>query len=490
MKLPKRLLSAVMTLLVLAACTFYVPAHIAGAGGTSSLFSDGNTQFFQVKACEDATVLYLYRPTGKYEAHRLEQMCFEECLPYRGGVLLAGNRDGMILLTAVGGSGKKALFLEQTSFLPGCIAVTDRSDLYLTDTADSKTVRRYEALTEERSPLRLPEKVQALFLSVEARRVYAVGEAGVYDAETGAFTACEVPDFPVSYSGGYYTDNQGTVFSFDETAGFQERLKVGYSLVCTTKQAVFALEESENTVLMFNFDGQLLGTYRCNSMVRSMKATSGRVGLLTDRDEVIFVGKEVFEAVEATPESTPEAPVSPAAQQESHHDFPEDSRPTSNTSVPDAAPKPMPSLPDSEKAEASEFPSFGSEYRLEGEWLLDVPPGTTVAKLKQDLCSGNKTLTATDHHGKRGADGKVGTGWRLEILKDGEEKNLTVVVLGDVTGEGNVNANDLRILSNALNDVANLTEAARLAADLDHNGMIGVGDLFLLQEFSDEQKTD
>ena len=489
MKRAGGLVAAVLVLLVLA-CGLYRPVSVWGETGESVLFSDGETKLYLARRQGELLTLRSVNAAGRQETFQLEGVGEQEYLTVPDGLLLASNHDGTVMLTEILGSRKYVHFIEGTAFASGCIAVGEENRLYLTEASDGKRIRRFERLCEERESVTLPEKAAALFCAREDRRVYAIAARGIYDAESGRLISCEVPALPVRYSGGYYSDSKGQVFTFNAEKGFAKCLDTGYGQICTTEQAVFVLESSGKAVRMHDFEGKLQGTYRSGCVITAVTATRKLLGLLTDSGELVTIDSRDFEPAEpeqlSAADGEPENRESRPREQEND---PRDSREPSQEAEPSKVPAPSKVTEPSKEAEpepgreesSGGFSVSSDVYRIEKGWLREVPQGTTVAGLKEGLSCGGAVITAIDHHGRRGAVGKAGTGWRIEIDSGEETRTLTVIVDGDLTGEGNINLLDLRLLAKCLNEEDTLSDAAEKAADLNGDGRLGIADLYLLQ---------
>lgn len=118
-----------------------------------------------------------------------------------------------------------------------------------------------------------------------------------------------------------------------------------------------------------------------------------------------------------------------------------------------------------------------SSYRLtEGALLKNVPIATTAKALlgqfeNTDLkvvSSNGKTLTGFN---------LVGTGAEVTLYNNGEVvDSATVVVLGDVDGDGNVNTTDYMMVKSAFLATFELGQEQSIAADVDESGTIDATD--------------
>lgn len=113
--------------------------------------------------------------------------------------------------------------------------------------------------------------------------------------------------------------------------------------------------------------------------------------------------------------------------------------------------------------------------------ISGITPPTTFATFKQKFSCSGYTLEFLNHNGKVPTSGNVGTGAKVRLMKEGELfKEYTVLVYGDLTGEGNIKTNDTRALLKHLLRVTPLTGINLLAADVTHNGHVNTADLLLM----------
>lgn len=117
--------------------------------------------------------------------------------------------------------------------------------------------------------------------------------------------------------------------------------------------------------------------------------------------------------------------------------------------------------------------------------ILGVESGTTLAQFKKNI-SYTGTIYAVKNTGVSIKSGKVATGTKIYLMNaDTELDCLTIIIKGDLTGEGNVNSNDVQQAYNYLLGENNLDEYALLALDLmNKDGDINLVDLILLNRLA------
>ena len=78
--------------------------------------------------------------------------------------------------------------------------------------------------------------------------------------------------------------------------------------------------------------------------------------------------------------------------------------------------------------------------------------------------------------------GVVGTGWTVEIDGDKPQK-YTLIVYGDIIGEGSINTNDRKELMKNLLNNETAEQAKKEASDINHDGKIDLIDVTCLNMY-------
>lgn len=126
-------------------------------------------------------------------------------------------------------------------------------------------------------------------------------------------------------------------------------------------------------------------------------------------------------------------------------------------------------------------PKITSDHYSVHEWgVSGVSPGTSTEALLQKLSSEGK-LDLVNAKGAL-ATGSVSTGSFVRVTYDGGKAffDLPIVVFGDLDGDGKIEESDVLALQSHLVHETSLTGARLRAADVDHDGEVGVLDLLLL----------
>ena len=119
----------------------------------------------------------------------------------------------------------------------------------------------------------------------------------------------------------------------------------------------------------------------------------------------------------------------------------------------------------------------------QGDIYLDkIEPNTTLKDFIAN-CDTNGDITVINSEGKELSDDDlVGTGMTMKVKRYDEEITLTLVVMGDLDGDGKVTAVDLSTLNQAILKTAKLKDAEFKAADLDDNKKLTATDLSTIND--------
>lgn len=103
---------------------------------------------------------------------------------------------------------------------------------------------------------------------------------------------------------------------------------------------------------------------------------------------------------------------------------------------------------------------------------------TTIAKFKQNINYEGYKASFISYSGSSKTSGNVGTGFKANF--SGEDyKSYTLIVPGDITGEGNINSRDVRLYMEVLCSVQQLQGAYLQASDINGDGICDTLDLLI-----------
>ncbi|MCH5297623.1 MAG: dockerin type I repeat-containing protein [Ruminococcus sp.] len=119
-----------------------------------------------------------------------------------------------------------------------------------------------------------------------------------------------------------------------------------------------------------------------------------------------------------------------------------------------------------------------NEYRVEqGKYIVGVAPSTSVKEFKKKF---SDDVTIYNNDGNIVSSGNIRTGYTVSIYDD----SYIIIIIGDVTGEGNVKSNDINMLMSYLVGSVNFNDLQMLSADYDCNGVVDNRDLVIMARYS------
>ncbi len=123
-------------------------------------------------------------------------------------------------------------------------------------------------------------------------------------------------------------------------------------------------------------------------------------------------------------------------------------------------------------------------YKSTGDYLTSILPGSDINVLKANLESsaGSGNVTITNANGAEITKGTIGTGCKVTIKNINEQKTFQIVIKGDTSGDGVVNALDLLQIQKSILGTYNLNGAYGKAADPSNDNKINALDLLQVQK--------
>lgn len=125
-----------------------------------------------------------------------------------------------------------------------------------------------------------------------------------------------------------------------------------------------------------------------------------------------------------------------------------------------------------------------SGFRYSAGYISNIAPGSDVATLKGTIESvgGNSTVLVMNQNGEVVTSGNVGTGFKVSINNQSTTEVLEVVIKGDTSGDGVINALDLLQVQKNILGTYSLTGAYLQAGDTSSDGSINALDLLQVQK--------
>lgn len=281
------------------------------------------------------------------------------------------------------------------------------------------------------------DSVNKLFVYDE--KVYAVTSGAIYSLDNPTATIkCDIPSFdssePVFYEN-IFIDTNGKVYFFSSDNGFKYIKTLSYKKAFMLNNTYYGVNES--TIYKLSENGSAISKYSCSENIDDIAVNGNKIALLNSKNVRLITQKD-FTAIE-NPKTESSSPIS-----------------------------------------EPDFDGF-TDYTTDRDYII-IPQGTTVAVLKKHINSvENSSLVFYNDDSKRTDEGTLGTGFSLYCYENSSLKaKYTIIVMGDVTGEGSVNTRDKRKLTDYLLGKLELTSPQKYAANLDKNNTVDSLDLLLL----------
>lgn len=126
-----------------------------------------------------------------------------------------------------------------------------------------------------------------------------------------------------------------------------------------------------------------------------------------------------------------------------------------------------------------------SIYSFKDGYATGIEPSTTIAEIKRNIDVNGYDISFYDHNGNSKKSGTVGTGAKIAFSADGNSSVYKIIIFGDLSGEGNINSSDMRLLTDNLLGEAELDGDCLYAADSTHDNQVDLRDLLALKKHID-----
>jgi len=116
-------------------------------------------------------------------------------------------------------------------------------------------------------------------------------------------------------------------------------------------------------------------------------------------------------------------------------------------------------------------------YKIADNYISSIEKETTKKEFINSLNT-NGTVKIIKEDGTELYDNDlVGTGMKIEVTRYDEKMELKVAVMGDLSGDGKVTAQDLSTINKAILKILTLQDEYKIAGDLDENDNLTATDL-------------
>ena len=437
-------------------------------------FSDGKNSIYLVeKDNEGHMTVWHYFENSKSKIR--ENTDFDGAFYSDGSFYLTENKGRILYVMPM----DKKSELAEVSLSDEYIMAVEGDYWYFLDKADLSTVIKYNYSYGTSEDINVGRDVEIIFTDTASKGIFGISKDGVIDVNKNSFIECEVPKMPFRYNTGRFTDSDGIVYSFDSGRGFETVLDTGYKNICCIKNNIYALDDKN--IYCMNESGDVISVCHPEVDVSDIISSGENLYGITDGD-IVYIPKSSFEKYIHKQDIVSEISEKEPSKTESRSEMlvSEPSRVIQRSMVESSVKE------YSRVIERSVTEIVKRDYNISidkfdvYEDMIFIEQGTTVAGLKKGISYGDNKISITNHNGKNVTSGTMGTGWRIDFSGNGEIRSYYTVVTGDVTGEGNINSNDIYLLKDYIFGKKDFTKYQIMSADIKQNGVIDSVDLYML----------
>ena len=422
--------------------------YSAANDDTDRIFSDGRGKFYRFFSDTESTIV------EQIEYNNTKRI-FYQSVPSDSALVTGGNMvivrssgSRLILFTAVKNSIDHLVSFNDLLPKKNCIASDSSHTYYITDERNPSAVIICSKDGAEVKNCELSSEVRFLFSDTEGNTVFAACENGIYDIREEKWISCPVPEGEICFNNRFCTDSSGNVYELTPEDGFVLLGNYPYQHISVTEDGkIYAAVD--NIIYLLDDHGKAAYSYTTENEITRLTA-SGQIIAVCD-SELLLLRQSDFQQIYAPAEES------------------------SEVNLPD----PEVDVSDPEQSVQEWDGTVSSDlYQIEDGIISNIPEKTTVTALISHLDWGEGEVIIRNASQKQMTSGKIGTGWTVQIISGQQDCIFFTAVRGDLTGEGNVNSNDVKKLSGYLFQNAELTKYEQAAADWNGSGSVELKDLY------------
>lgn len=115
-------------------------------------------------------------------------------------------------------------------------------------------------------------------------------------------------------------------------------------------------------------------------------------------------------------------------------------------------------------------------YKVSGSYIYGIKSNTNVSTIKNKMSGVNVSISGNKSD-------LVGTGTTITLSKDGTTYSKTVIISGDVDGDGKIAATDYVAIKNSIMEIGSLSNVQKLGADMNNNNRVDAGDYVAIKNY-------
>lgn len=436
---------------------------------------------------------HLYEIDSKNTAVQvgLENMKVDSAFYADGNLYLSSEEQDFVIIHQFNSFSGKITYGYLFDLQPqiNCMTADNTGHIYFVDRRTPNVVQQYLLNGTKQQSFDLHKTVSALFCY--QHQIFAVIENQLYSLKENKMILSDIPAFPFYFNANYCMDETGNIYSFNENTGFSQ-IHTGAADSCIDRKRQIYIAK-ENCVYLLDQNGKPKSFCEFSDRIDEIYISNlalavfikDKISIITEKDfekiKTIEESNSVSESIVSKQESNIKTVSKTEESRVSH------SENTSSSIVKGNTRQTIPYITQSseniKESEISEenYLIQSDMYSLKEKYIENIPAGTTLAQIKKNIDYGDYQIEFVNHNGKIVTSGQIGTNWTIKFISPYQVKEYIVIILNDITGEGNINSKDTALLAKFLCESEELTEAQLIAADMDQDGLCTVKDLYLLQ---------
>ncbi len=453
---------------------------------------DDNGSFYI--CCKDKKIIDKVMSNNSVTSYQPGYTDYDSVQAFLGHLyLLKHTKNNLIIYDCNKKKNSGLIILNETGSSENCFCTDNSGKFYVSDENEPDVIKIFSRYGEEEERISTGSYIDSLFYDDISCSVYAVCGTSIFSTSTRKAAKSVIPSENIRLINGKCTDDSGNVYSFSYDKGFSKILETDYNDICVTKESIYACDEV--TIYELDINGNVLKSFSPGRKINMLISSNHTIAYISENLYILssddFSEPDVSDtqldntAEENNKNNTQNS--SPPSTIEENTSLPDtsvssDKKSSENISIPrseirDRAVSTA-SISSTENSSHNQNTDVSSENNIHiaGNYIfLDSP--TTISALKKSGILEGEIISAVDYRNKTVSSGKTGTGCIINLSGN---KCLTIVLYGDLTGEGNSNSRDTDLFCDYLFNKSDLSDAAALAADTDKNGELDMLDLYRL----------
>lgn len=119
----------------------------------------------------------------------------------------------------------------------------------------------------------------------------------------------------------------------------------------------------------------------------------------------------------------------------------------------------------------------------DGSYMFGFELGTDISTIKKNIINKEEKaeVSSFDKNGKSKSSGIIASGDQIKIKTNSEEKEYTIIIYGDVSGDGKISSADYIKIKNHIMDVSKLSDLELEFADANKDGKVSSADYIAIK---------